>query len=59
MNKRNAKRLGNRDEIEARVNGKWMYGYLIGEPRETPTGVYVSAITDEGYVHDIRHNDIR
>lgn len=59
MNKKNAKRLTNRDEIEVRVNGKWIYGYLIGDARETPNGVFVSAVTDEGYIQDIRHSDIR
>lgn len=59
MNKRNAKRLANNDQIEVRSDNGWIHGYVVGEVRVTPNGIFVSAVTEEGYQHEIRHSDIR
>jgi hypothetical protein len=59
MNKKNAKRLANNDQIQVRNGKNWIDGYVVGDVRVTSHGIFVSAITEDGYQHEIRHSDIR
>lgn len=59
MDKRHAKRLANNDQVQVRSGKNWINGYVVGDVRVTPHGIFVSAITEEGYQHEIRHSDLR
>lgn len=60
MEKRYARRLHNRDQVEVRVGpGEWSYGYVLGDAWETSEGVFVNVQTQAGYMQNIRHTDLR
>ncbi len=61
MRKRDALKLHNRDEVEVRTDpGEWSHGYLLGDPKETEDGVFVTVQTEQGgYMENVRHTDLR
>ncbi len=59
MRAREAKRLHNRDEVEARVAaGVWEPGYFLGEPDEAAARVAVSVQTRKHSYREVDHSDV-
>lgn len=61
MEKRQAKKLHNGDEVEVRIAPKdWTIGYIVGDVTETNEGVFANVQTStEGYLPLVRHTDLR
>ena len=61
MDKRFARRLHNRDQVEVRVGREWIPGYVLGDPSTASMdgAVYVDVQTEIGLLYSVRHTDLR
>ncbi len=61
MQKRDAKKLHNRDEVQIKIAPKtWTQGYIVGDVVETKEGVFADVQTDsEGFLPMVRHTNWR
>ncbi len=59
MQKRHAKKLHNRDQVEVKVDGEWSNGYVIGSVREISNMIVLNVQSEKhGYI-EVCHLDIR
>lgn len=59
MRLRNAKRLANRDQVEVRIDGNWLRGYVLGEPRMEHGVLLIPVMGDQFGYHTVTHLDVR
>ena len=59
MNKKQAMKLHNRDEVEIKVDNIWGMGYVLGEPLEQNSKVIIQVQHNELGFIEVDHNQIR
>jgi hypothetical protein len=61
MQKRYAKKLHNRDQVEIRIDGSWVYGYILGDPILTKDNKVITfEVQTESYgLQIVNHLEIR
>lgn len=60
MQRRNAKKLHNRDEVKVRIDGTWISGHVVGDPKEKDGTLVVDVQTSvSGFLPDVDYREIR
>jgi len=61
MQKRFAKKLHNRDEVEVKMDGDWIHGYIVGDSTVSRDGKFYwfDIQTQNGFVSGVSHRDLR
>ena len=61
MQKRYASKLHNRDEVEVKVDGEWVRGYVLGDyaPSKDGKTLWFHIQTDAGFLDMVHHRDLK